>query len=81
MDWGALALILGRLLLGLVLLASALARFDRTSLATWDWGLRLALAVLVMSGNPAVHGPAFLAGVAVLAWHRFGARGRTAGTA
>ncbi|MYA87025.1 MAG: TRAP transporter large permease subunit, partial [Boseongicola sp. SB0662_bin_57] len=80
-DWGALALILARLLLALVLLASALARFDRTSLATWDWGLRLALALFVMSGSPLVHVPAVLAGVAILAWHRFGTRGRSAGTA
>ena len=75
-DVAALAMLLVRLLLALVLLASALARFDRRALAGWEWPARLILAALVMAGSPAVYGPAFAAGVALLLWHRFNAAGR-----
>ncbi|MEK9910574.1 MAG: TRAP transporter large permease subunit, partial [Candidatus Puniceispirillum sp.] len=47
-DWTALGFLLMRLLLGLYLLASALARFDRNALPFWDVALRLSLAVLIM---------------------------------
>jgi len=46
---GAILLLLGRLILALYLLSSALAGFDRRALASWEIGVRLVLAVLVMS--------------------------------
>ncbi|KMW57914.1 TRAP-type uncharacterized transport system, fused permease component [Candidatus Rhodobacter oscarellae] len=73
-DIVALALLLVRLLLALVLLASALARFDTRPLAAWEWIARLVLAALVMAGDPLVYGPAFAAGIAMLVWHRVSAR-------
>ena len=46
---GALAVLLGRLVVALYLVSSALSGFDKTRLAPWEIGLRLALAVLVMT--------------------------------
>lgn len=73
----ALAGILLRLFVALVLLASALAQFDVRRLATWEWIARLALAALIMSGNPMIFAPAIAAGIALMIWHRVSAQ-RTA---
>jgi TRAP-type uncharacterized transport system fused permease subunit len=54
-DWTALCFLLMRLLLGLYLLASALARFDRNALPFWDVALRLSLAVLIMVKDPTIY--------------------------
>jgi len=67
-----LALILSRLALALYLLASALSAFDVKALKTWEWMVRLALAALVMSGTPTVWGPAVVAAIVLLVWHRMG---------
>lgn len=74
LDWAALGWVCVRLVVGLYLLASALARFDRAALKTWDWTARLALAMLLMVANPAVHGPALLAAAALLAFHVLASR-------
>ena len=55
-----LAYLLGRLVLSLYLLASALARFDHKRLPYWEVALRLFLSAVAMHGNPAIHGPAIL---------------------
>ena len=68
--------LLARLGLSLYLLASALARFDQRRLASWEMGLRLALALFVLSGNPALQLPAVGVGVALLVWHHIGGRPR-----
>jgi TRAP-type uncharacterized transport system fused permease subunit len=54
-DWGALGFLLLRLLIALYLLASALARFDRTALPAWEVTFRLGLAMALMLSNPAIH--------------------------
>ena len=48
------AMLVGRLLLGLYLLSSALAAFDRKPLAFWEVIVRLALAVLIMARPEAI---------------------------
>ncbi|MEM7240907.1 MAG: TRAP transporter fused permease subunit [Pseudomonadota bacterium] len=70
----ALALVLGRLFFALILLASALAAFDRRRLATWEWVARLIAAGFVMAKSPLIFGPAIVVGIALLAWHRYTAR-------
>ena len=57
-------------LLALVLLASALARFDRAPLPLWEVAARLATAAILLAGDVAVYGAAAAAGIGLLAWHR-----------
>ena len=71
-DWGSLSFLLVRLALGLYLLASALARFQTHRMPTWEWVVRIAAAVLLMSRDPFLYGAAAAAGIAVIAWHRSG---------
>ncbi len=73
-DLVALAGVVARLLLALLLLASALAQFDLRRLATWEWVARLGLAALIMSGNPLVYAPAIALGIGLMVWHRMTAR-------
>lgn len=61
--------LLARLGLTLYLLASALARFDQTGLPVWEVAVRLALALLVLSGNLTLQLPAIALSVAILIWH------------
>ncbi len=68
-HWGDLAWLCVRLCLALYMLASGLARFDRTGLASWHWIARIALAALVMTGQPELHGPAIAASLALIAFH------------
>ncbi|MDD9910048.1 MAG: TRAP transporter fused permease subunit [Ahrensia sp.] len=77
LDVGALIWLLVRLVLALYLLASGLARFDRNKLDLWEWVLRLALAALVLSGDPLIHGAALLASIALLAVHTMRARSQS----
>jgi len=53
-DFGALLLLLCRLLAALFLLASALARFDRAALRKWEVFLRILAAVLILWKTPLV---------------------------
>ena len=70
--------LLARLIFGLYLLASALARFDREALPLWEVGLRLALAILVVSNDSTIYGPAIAAAILWIGWHTFRTRGRRA---
>jgi TRAP-type uncharacterized transport system fused permease subunit len=69
-DVGDVMILLARLMLALLLLASALAGFDRRALASSERILRLALAAALMPGNPLIWGGAAVLGVALLIWHR-----------
>ena len=69
-HWPSLLWLIVRLGLALFLLASALTRFDRTTLAHWETGLRLGLAVIVIQSDIAVHGIAVVLAVVILALHR-----------
>ena len=73
-DRIALGWLCVRLVVGLYLLASALARFDRTRLKPWDWIARLVLAVLLMATDPLVHGSALVAAAVLLAFHGLASR-------
>ncbi len=74
LDVAALLSLLARLVLALYLLASALARFDRTGLPLWEVALRLVLAVLAISSDPTVYIPAVVAAVATIGWHGYRTR-------
>ena len=77
-DWGAMSVLVARLGLALVLLASALARFDHAPLAGWEWAARLALAVGVMLRDPVLWGPAVVVAIGLLTLHRVRAARRLA---
>jgi len=67
--WGALALLIGRLVVALYLLASALARFDKGQLSLLEVLLRLGFAALAMHGSPLIHGPAIAIAIAWVVLH------------
>ncbi|MEL6206869.1 MAG: TRAP transporter fused permease subunit, partial [Pseudomonadota bacterium] len=67
---GAFALLLLRFVVALYLLSSALAGFDRRSLAPWEIALRLALAVLLMMKAEVIWIGAGLAALATMVAHR-----------
>lgn len=69
-DWGALALLLARLMLSLYLLSSALNKFDMRDLMSWEVALRLAVAVLILFKIPMVFVPATIVGIALVVVHR-----------
>ncbi|MEM8750159.1 MAG: TRAP transporter fused permease subunit [Pseudomonadota bacterium] len=71
LDVQALIWLVLRLLVALYLLASALAGFDRASLVTTEWILRLGFAALIMTGNPLINGPAFGVSVLWLIYHHW----------
>ncbi|WP_305986714.1 TRAP transporter large permease subunit [Roseibium sp. MMSF_3544] len=66
---GAMVLLLGRLLVALYLLSSALAAFDRKPLASWEIAVRLGLAVLLMFKTEAVWIGGAVATVLYLIFH------------
>lgn len=67
-----------RVMLGLYLLATVLARFEARAIPRAEALLRLALALLVVQKAPLLFAPALLASAALIAWHW---RGRARGTA
>ncbi|MEM9011386.1 MAG: TRAP transporter large permease subunit [Pseudomonadota bacterium] len=73
-----LAALLPRMALALYLLASALARFDRTELAAWEVAARLLLVALLLSYPPAIFLPAAVAAIGLLALHHLRAARRPA---
>ena len=73
-DWGALLLVLARLVLGLYLLASALAGFDQRKLYSWEWIARLVLAGLVMAKSPTLFVPAIIVAIILIVLHSISAR-------
>ncbi|MCC1494326.1 TRAP transporter fused permease subunit [Cognatishimia sp. F0-27] len=72
--FGALVLLLVRLIVALYLLSSALAGFDRRPLAFWEIALRLGLAVLIMMRPEALWIGAAVATLVTVALHRRAAR-------
>ena len=68
-HWGSLLFLIARLILGLYLIASALAGFDRAALAPWEWATRLVLAVLVMISSAYIFGPALVGTALLLTFH------------
>lgn len=73
-DWSALIGLLGRVIIALYLLASALAAFDKQRLATWEIVVRLTLAVLVMVTPSSVYIPACIASIILVFTHFIVAR-------
>ncbi|MDG1530752.1 MAG: TRAP transporter large permease subunit [Paracoccaceae bacterium] len=73
-DWGALLLVVARLVLGLYLLASALAGFDQRKLYSWEWIARLVLAGLVMAKSPTLFVPAIIVAIILIVLHSISAR-------
>ena len=74
--WTGFVSVLFRLLIFIYLVSSAVIAFDRRRLPIWETALRLVLAVAVMATLPAIHWPATLAALALIAWHQlsFGRR-------
>ncbi|WP_299684912.1 TRAP transporter large permease subunit [uncultured Tateyamaria sp.] len=70
----AFVLLLGRLVVALYLLSSALAAFDRHALPVWEIALRLGLAALVMARAEAVWVPAIVVALVVIVLHARRAR-------
>ena len=66
---GALALLLGRLILALYLVSSALSGFDRTRLAFWEIAARLSLAVLIMTSVDVLWIGGALAAFGLIFWN------------
>ena len=64
-----LALVLGRLVLALYLVSSALARFDRRRLGAGEVAVRLGLAILLMTQYEVVYIGAAIAAGGVIAFH------------
>ncbi|MCP4319612.1 MAG: TRAP transporter fused permease subunit [Hyphomicrobiales bacterium] len=72
--WGTLGLVLLRLILALYLISSALSAFDTRRLAVWEVLVRLGLAALVLFKAPTFFGPAALAALILVGWHRYAPR-------
>ncbi len=72
--WGALGALLLRLVLALYLISSALSAFDTRRLALWEVLARLGLAVLILFKTPGVFGPAAVAALILVGWHRYAPR-------
>lgn len=53
------------------LFASATSRFDQVRLSAWEMALRFGLAILLISPNIWVHGPAAAAAILLVAFHFF----------
>jgi TRAP-type uncharacterized transport system fused permease subunit len=70
-DFGALMLLLCRLLAALYLIASALARFDRAALKLWEVGLRILAAILILWKAPVVIGIGVALSVLLVSVHIF----------
>ena len=74
--WTDFLSVLFRLLVFIYLVSSAVIAFDQRRLPVWETALRLGLAGAVMATLPAIHWPATLAALALVAWHQraFGRR-------
>ena len=68
-DWGRLIMLLMRLGLSLYLVASALARFDKSSVSAVEVALRLLIAVMVLWKTPLIMTIGIGSAIALLAWH------------
>ena len=70
-DFGALLLLLCRLLAALYLIASALAQFDRAALRSWEVVLRIVAAILVLWKVPLVVAAGVVLAILLIASHIF----------
>ncbi len=75
-DIGALVLLIGRLLVALYLLASALARYDQVALASWEVMARILAAILILWKSPIVIITGFVLAALLLLAHVYAARRR-----
>ncbi len=71
-DWAALGALLARLVLALYLVSSALNGYDARRLAVWEIIIRLCIAILILFKSAFFFGPAVIAGIALIAFHRYG---------
>ncbi|WP_299751563.1 TRAP transporter fused permease subunit [uncultured Tateyamaria sp.] len=70
-DFGALSILLCRLLAALYLLASALARFDQAALRSWEVFLRIVAAILILWKAPVVIGVGVALSILLVSAHVF----------
>lgn len=77
-DWGQLTLLLGRLALALYLLASALTRFDKSTISAPEMVLRLICGMLILWKSAIVVGIGIAIAGAVVFWHYLSSSRRTA---
>ena len=70
-DFGALSLLLCRLLAALYLIASALARFDRAALRQWQVTLRIVAAILILWKSPLVIAAGVALAILLVSSHMF----------
>jgi len=68
-DWFGLLLVGVRLIVGLYLLSSALAHFDKRAFGTVEMLVRIGLALAVILRVPEIHWPAMALALAYVAWH------------
>ena len=73
-DVGWLMFLIARLALALYLVSSAMAAFDYKALSPFQVGLRIILAILVVTRPVEIYGPAILAGIGVITMHVLGTR-------
>ncbi len=70
-DIGALLVLLCRLLAALYLIASALARFDRAALRSWEMCLRILAAILILWKSPVVIAAGVALALLLVSFHIF----------
>ena len=70
LDLGALLLIILRIVAALYMLASALAAFDKYPMPGWEWPLRMAVALGLISGSVVIWGTSAIVAVGLLVLHR-----------
>ncbi|SMY09427.1 TRAP transporter permease [Flavimaricola marinus] len=68
-DWGHLGTLLMRLALSLYLVASALARFDKSKISAPEVALRLLIAVLILWKTPVIMAIGLGSAALLLGWH------------
>ena len=73
-DVGWLMFLIARLALALYLVSSAMAAFDYKALSPLQVGIRIILAILVVTRPVEIYGPAILAGIGVITMHVLGTR-------
>ncbi len=73
-DVGWLMFLIARLALALYLVSSAMAAFDYKALSPLQVGIRIILAILVVTRPVEIYGPAILAGIGVITMRVLGTR-------
>ena len=73
-DFVGLSWLLARLVLALYLVATALAKFDSKSLSLFEVGMRLALALAILTKPQAIHFAAIIFAATLLLFHNWRSR-------